>query len=338
MHRAIAIVSLMWLLAPAAARGDDLSLSPRLRDLIDHGRFVETPVGFRMLALSFLADGCAAIGERDATQRASARRCVEAAHRQATALRKQHPQRARDGLWQSHHNLILGAAHRVGDCLDEALHQQLSELLHRRSLADPTAHAASFDKRPQRWPADQAATLASLVRYDRAHQKTLAPDAITRWRTYVLAHAFDARRGLPHSEATGTAARAAIPRGCALTFETIYLYEVDDALARTWWAKTKEHYFVARGIPSGFREWPAGVDGPSDVDSGPIVMGIGAAATAFGLVAARVMGDAPIAEQLASTMALGDLATRTSPRLARAANTTLADAIRFLAAHVTTSR
>jgi hypothetical protein len=50
-------------------------------------------------------------------------------------------------------------------------------------------------------------------------------------------------------------------------------------------------YWVELGVAAGFREWPPGTDRPADIDSGPIVLGVGAAATALGIGAARLTGE-----------------------------------------------
>lgn len=314
----------LFVLIAAVASANEPVLPPPLAALLDDGAFVDTPEPFRMLALSFVADGCAAM---------KARGCVERAYQQAVVLRRKVPRRAEDGLWLTHYALILGAADRVGPCLDPAEHRRISELLGRRSLADRTSHVASYATSPLRWPADQAATLAALARHDRAHGTALVAAPLAAWRRYIEARAFDAKLGLPRSEATGRAPYAKRPRGCALTYETIYLHEVDDALAQAWWANVKRHYLVRSGLVVGVREWPPGIDAPSDADSGPIVAGVGAAATAFGLPAARVLGDEVLARELAATAERGELLTQVMPALGRAARSTLAAAVRFLGAH-----
>jgi hypothetical protein len=121
-----------------------------------------------------------------------------------------------------------------------------------------------------------------------------------------------------------------LPRGCALTFSVRYLAEVDRALATTWWTALLDHYLVDYALLVGFREWPPGVDRPADADSGPIVRGVGAAATAFGIAAARAMDDDALATRLEATATLvGGAAKRMGPGTARAAGSTLAEAIRF---------
>jgi hypothetical protein len=52
------------------------------------------------------------------------------------------------------------------------------------------------------------------------------------------------------------------------------------------------------------REYPDGVDGPADVDSGPLPLGVSLSASVVTLGAAQVRGDAPLASALADYVEL----------------------------------
>jgi hypothetical protein len=148
-----------------------------------------------------------------------------------------------------------------------------------------------------RWPADQAATLASLARFERAHGQHLVEEPLARWEAQLQGSMDEARR-LPRSEVTGRAGSALMARGCAQSFMTRYVAEVDAPLAKTFWAPYVEQYLARHGPLVGFREWPRGIERRADADSGPIVEGVGAAASAFGIAAARAMGEGLLAAQL----------------------------------------
>lgn len=254
--------------------------------------WTNTPGSFRIITLSHLADGCAGQIANHPEFRAEAHACVE----QLMARAKKLPA-SNDGLFLSHLNLLYGAADQTGPCLDEAAHARISRELARRSLADPLAHAASYEKVSLRWPADQTATLASLARFDAAHGTRLVEEPLTKWKAVMAKH-LDVKTGLPESEVTGKGPGAKHPRGCAQSFITRYLSEVDPALASEWWERYREHFTVRIAGMVGFREWPIGVERKSDVDSGPIVLGIGTAASAFAIAAAKSQGDALLAGQL----------------------------------------
>lgn len=275
--------SVMLAMVIVAADGTREELPSAVAALLDSGKWDSTPKAFRIIALSHVADGCASSKDRA---------CIERVLERAKAL----PQSG-DALFLTHLNLIYGAADQLGPCLDEKDHARLSETLARKSLADPLAHAPSYAAVAYRWPADQSATLASLGRYDRAHGTAVLTEPLKKWEAVMASH-LDAKTGLPWSEVTGRAPGAKLPRGCAQSFISRYLAEVDPVLAATWWAAYRNSFFVRLGPVAGFREWPLGVERPGDVDSGPIVMGIGAAASAFAISAAKAQGDEGLAAQL----------------------------------------
>jgi hypothetical protein len=312
-----------------------LELPAPLAKLLGDGKWDGTAVGFRIVTLSFLADACSTVAAHDAEKRPAAVACVT---RSLELARKTRPpglrvERADHGLWLTHFALILGAADRLGPCPDAKEHEEIATALARRTLREPTAHVPSFPDNAFRWPADQAATLASLARYDRAHAAHLADEPIRRWRARILDKALDGELGLPWSEVTGKAKGARDPRGCALSWQTRYLNEFDPTLAGQWWDRYKRAYLVDKVVLVGFREWPPGRERAADVDSGPIVQGVGSAATALAISAARATGDNILARRLEATASLVETAASADPKLAREASTALAAAILYVGKH-----
>lgn len=311
----------------AAAPQPNVDLPPPLATFLEQGRWDATPKAFRIIALSNLADGCAQQARLEPLKRESAHRCVTRVLALAKATRPGKPLAVVDAVWLTHLNLVLGAADEVGPCADEALHRGVSEKLAALSLADAWAHAPSWANVPLRWPAAQSATLASLARFDRAHATHTLDAPLAAWRAKVTTKGLNATYALPVSEVTGRGPGAALPRGCAQSYLSRYLPEADPALSATWWTAYREHFLVrVAGLP-GFREWPSGVERKADIDSGPILLGVGAAASAFGIAAARAQGDAALAVQLESS---ADLVLSTGAG-GVAASTVLAQAIRFQA-------
>ena len=67
--------------------------------------------------------------------------------------------------------------------------------------------------------------------------------------------------------------------------------ELDVDLARTWYARYTNQFWDASFFMAGFREWRRDArQRMADVDSGPIILGRGSAASAFGIGAARALG------------------------------------------------
>jgi len=95
----------------------------------------------------------------------------------------------------------------------------------------------------------------------------------------LLPYAADSKSGTPYDPS----------RGCSNSYATDLSAEIWPSDARLWYQAYTDDFWNANWLVAGFREFPNGM-GPSsyfDVDAGPVVGGLGAAATTFGLAAAR---------------------------------------------------
>ncbi len=81
------------------------------------------------------------------------------------------------------------------------------------------------------------------------------------------------------------------PRGCDLGYRIPLLALIDRPYAREMYAHFCRSHWLERGVAAGFAEWPGGLPLGADADSGPILFGIGLAATGFGIAAAHVAQD-----------------------------------------------
>jgi len=194
-------------------------------------------------------------------------------------------------LYLSHLNLILGCRrHIVGDTRYDRIHGRISRHLAAQSLADGDYHARSYPDSPK-FPADQAVTLASLYVYDMCHGTARSRELIPGWLRYMSAEAAHPETGLHRSSITPSFPDSRIPRGCALSWTCLYLAQFAPEHAAELYLRYRALYFRGTMGFGGFREWPPGYDGRSDVDSGPIVFGIGLAASGIGVGPARLFGD-----------------------------------------------
>lgn len=93
-------------------------------------------------------------------------------------------------------------------------------------------------------------------------------------------------------------------RGCANAWLLHHAPFVWPEQARAWQAIHAEHFWDAGRWIAGFREFARGTTDAwySDVDSGPVIAGLGTTASAFGLGAARSVGARDQAEPLALQM------------------------------------
>jgi hypothetical protein len=269
-----------------------LALDPRLGAVLDDPTHAfegdRTPGGFRIVALSHLAAACVHPAKDDPKLLPEAQACTRKVVEAAQAIAPTTRLDDRNMLW-THLLLVLEAcaeAHGRSCHPDDA---RLAAHLAARSLACPDGVAPSFPKDPGRWPADAAATMHALRLHDRHAGTQYFAATWPRARAAIV-------EGLPRSEMSGTKPHAELPRGSALAWTAWHVAWVEpDAAAALW-----QRAWASHGAGIGMREWPPGVDHPADIDSGPIIQGIGVAASAFSIGAARVNGDAARSVALAS--------------------------------------
>ncbi|MEU1751322.1 hypothetical protein ABZ436_01475 [Micromonospora matsumotoense] len=179
----------------------------------------------------------------------------------------------------------------------------------RRFAEASAALAAAFDASGtpylaaypgQAWPVDSTVAVASL----RLHDDLLPPrfDRTTRRWLDGVRQRLDPRTGLlPHRVDPGTGAPVEVARGTSQSIIQRFLPEIDPAFAREQYLKFRTGFVVSPlGLGPAVREYPRGLDGPGDVDSGPLPLGVSFSATVVTLGAAQVQGDDVLADALAN--------------------------------------
>ncbi|MFI7446009.1 hypothetical protein ACIBQX_00795 [Nonomuraea sp. NPDC049714] len=152
----------------------------------------------------------------------------------------------------------------------------------------------------QAWPVDSTVAIASL----RLHDTLLPPrfaGTTERWLREARRR-LDPRTGLlPHQADPGTGDPVEVARGSSQSLIQRFLADIDPAFAREQYTRFRDRFLATPlGLGPAVREYPHGMDGPGDVDSGPLPLGISLSATAVTLGAAQVHGDAPLAGALAN--------------------------------------
>lgn len=147
------------------------------------------------------------------------------------------------------------------------------------------------------WPADTAVGVAALGIYN----SVVDP----RYEATVRGWILRARRLL--DEEIGALSHAAVAasgspiggvRGGSLALMSRVLIEADRDFALEQYDVLRDRFVdYAWGVP-GVREYPLGVDGVGDVDSGPIILGFAGPAVVVGAAAANVHGDTRLASTL----------------------------------------
>ena len=180
-----------------------------------------------------------------------------------------------------------------------AQHDRLTEALARRLEASPHGVLETYPR--ESYPADIAAVVGSIGLYDRAtgsdHRALLATfDAQMRARCIDTAsglafQSIDAATGRP----TGP------PRASGTAIAVYFLSFADPPLARDLFdamRRSQRASFLGFG---GVREYALGHAGGGDVDSGPVLFGVGVTASAFSLAGARMFGDRDLYETVYRT-------------------------------------
>jgi hypothetical protein len=178
----------------------------------------------------------------------------------------------------------------------------------RRFEADSGALAAAFDAAAtpylqaypgQAWPVDSTVAMASL----RLHDTLLPPrfdGTRQRWLLGVRQRLDPATGLLPHRVGPDTGRPLDGARGSSQSIIERFLVDVDPTFAREQYLRFRDRYLVRPlGLGVAVREYPDGVDGPADVDSGPLPLGVSLSATVVAIGAAQVNGDAGVAAGLA---------------------------------------
>jgi hypothetical protein len=150
------------------------------------------------------------------------------------------------------------------------------------------------------WPADVMVCVAALAQHD-ALFPPLYSSIIQEWvrdvehrldKSGMLAHAWDPIRDMSRTSA----------RGSSMALMNIFLPTIDSTLAKKQIKLFKQNFLTSRfGLPA-MLEHPIGTSGRGDIDSGPLIFGVGPAATIVGAGACRRNGDVAGAIALESTV------------------------------------
>jgi hypothetical protein len=134
------------------------------------------------------------------------------------------------------------------------------------------------------WPADNAVGAASLASCGTLLHPRYAETA-REWLRAALRRADPATGLIPHE------AGSPLPRGESAALMIRFLHEIDPGVAASQYAAFRRTFATRfAGLLPAVREYPRGVRGGGDVDSGPLILGVSAPASVVGVAAARMTG------------------------------------------------
>ena len=165
--------------------------------------------------------------------------------------------------------------------------------------SEARAIAAALDENPlpssypgAAWPCDVVVALAAAHRADRLVEVPGLADVTKRWFDAMEAHRDPDNGLLVHQRGTSRA------RGASQSLIQVFLPDIDPDRAAHEWRIYKQAFLAPTLGLVGVREHAHGIDAPGDVDSGPLINGVSASASAVTLAAARRHGDVELATVL----------------------------------------
>lgn len=147
------------------------------------------------------------------------------------------------------------------------------------------------------WPCDAVVAMAAVVRARNQVGSPADPAGVAAWRAKLDRLRDPATGLLPHRISAGGDDRE-LPRGSSQAIIQTFWPEVDAAGAPGQWRRFVAAFVVREAGLVGVREYPLGYDGAGDEDSGPLLFGVSASASAVTLAAARRNGAAELAADL----------------------------------------
>lgn len=150
------------------------------------------------------------------------------------------------------------------------------------------------------WPCDTVVAVAALQRADDLVGVPGVASTTARWLRQMDRLRDPATGLLPH-HTTPEGQTLAGPRGSSQALIQAFWPDVQPpGTGRTDadWSRFRDAFVERRLGMIGVREYPRGQDGPGDIDSGPLLLGLSASASVVTLAAARAHGDVGLAHDL----------------------------------------
>jgi len=199
-----------------------------------------------------------------------------------------------------HFNLMLGGYRALGgDHRYDALHRRITEAMARRMDRSVSAHVETY--RGEIYTSDNSTAAASIAVYDLVSGENHGA-TLQRYVQYTRAHLLDERTGLVVFKVDEQGRPQGAPRGCGVGWNSFYLPFVDETFAAEQYARIKQHMVKRLWFGMvGIREYPVGVAGFGDVDSGPVLLELSTSGTGFAMAGARRAGDGKLLRELLDT-------------------------------------
>ncbi len=153
----------------------------------------------------------------------------------------------------------------------------------------------------QAWPADMCVAMASLKNFEKIYDSRFH-SIIAAWVEQVKLKVDPITKLIPHkvNATDGTTIEGA--RGCSISLILRFLSEIDHDFSVEQCGFYKKNFVSTTfGLPS-ILEYPLGKSGKGDIDSGPVILGVGFSGTIVSIGTFAAMGDFELAENQYKTI------------------------------------
>lgn len=142
-----------------------------------------------------------------------------------------------------------------------------------------TPYASSY--RDLAWPADMVLCVAALGLHDQLYKKEYSR-SVKHWLSEVRMRPDD-HGLLPHVVDVHTGSPTETARGSSQSLMLIFLCDIDRAFAQEQFQRYERLFVTTRFGLTAIHEYPKGEWGLGDIDSGPVLLGIGGASSIVGM-------------------------------------------------------
>jgi len=148
------------------------------------------------------------------------------------------------------------------------------------------------------WPCDSVPAIHALSTYQHLSKEARYKDVIAGWLT-AAAQRVDPETGLlPHTADGKDGSKVSVARATSQVIMLRLLPDIDASFARDQYGLFRDRFFTTfLGAPCVL-EYPSGISGSGDIDSGPLIFGRSLSATVLMMGVAQIYGDMDFANAI----------------------------------------
>ena len=163
--------------------------------------------------------------------------------------------------------------------------------------ASPTPFLASY--RGSAWPCDTIPGIHALVVYDRITKEDRYTEFVKSWLQDARLRTDPETGLLPHTASLPDGRNVGVARATSQVIMLRYLPDIDPAFAKDQYQRFRDRYQSSFFGAPCVLEYPSGITGRGDVDSGVLIFGRSITGTVVTMAIAQVYGDRDVAHAIA---------------------------------------